>query len=151
MPQLLEPYIGKNTGAPDPENRNKSKTPHSVFACPMAMKTSDKNTCNRFRNNDNVTYVWNHIYLNKSRSSYEVRRPVSSRKSGECVNPTLSVLTWEMPYWDYKQMPHDRGIVLTYVDGHAARMDGSPKERDWWAYHSRDGWEEGEYTCGNAH
>ncbi|MED6326683.1 MAG: prepilin-type N-terminal cleavage/methylation domain-containing protein, partial [Verrucomicrobiota bacterium] len=22
MPQLLEPYIGKNTGAPDPKNRN---------------------------------------------------------------------------------------------------------------------------------
>ena len=151
MPQLLEPYIGKNTGAPDPKNRNKSKTPHSVFACPVAMKTRDKNMSNRFRNNDNVTYVWNHIYLNKSRNSYEVRRPVSGRKSGECVNPTLSVLTWEMPYWDYKQMPHDRGIVLTYVDGHAARMEGSPKEHDWWAYHSRDGWEEGEYTCGNAH
>ena len=115
------------------------------------MKTRDKNMSNRFRNNDNVTYVWNHIYLNKSRNSYEVRRPVSGRKSGECVNPTLSVLTWEMPYWDYKQMPHDRGIVLTYVDGHAARMEGSPKEHDWWAYHSRDGWEEGEYTCGNAH
>ena len=44
MPQLLEPYIGKNTGAPDPKNRNKSKTPHSVFACPVAMKTRDK-TC----------------------------------------------------------------------------------------------------------
>ena len=150
-PQLLEPYIGKNTGAPDPKNRNKSKTPHSVFACPVAMKTRDKNMSNRFRNNDNVTYVWNHIYLNKSRSSYEVRRPVSGRKSGECVNPTLSVLTWEMPSWDYTQMPHDRGSVLTYVDGHAARMEGSPKEHDWWAYHSRDGWEEGEYTCGNAH
>ena len=43
MPQLLEPYIGKNTGAPDPKNRNKSKTPQSVFACPVAMKTRDKN------------------------------------------------------------------------------------------------------------
>ena len=44
----------------------------------MAMKTSDKNMSNRFRNNDNVTYVWNHIYLNKSRNSYEVRRPVAA-------------------------------------------------------------------------
>ena len=69
------------TGAPDPKNRNKSKTPHSVFACPVAMKTRDKNMSNRFRNNDNVTYVWNHIYLNKA-ESYEVRRPVSGRKSG---------------------------------------------------------------------
>ena len=56
-----------------------------------------------------------------------------------------------MPYWNYQEMPHDRGIVLTYLDGHAARMNGSPKEHDWWAYHSRDGWEEGEYTCGNSH
>ena len=54
-------------------------------------------------------------------------------------------------YWNYQEMPHDRGIVLTYLDGHAARMNGSPKEHDWWAYHSRDGWEEGEYTCGNSH
>ena len=151
MPQLLEPYIGKNTGAPDPKSRNETKTPHSVFACPISIKTSDKNMSNRFRSNDYVTYVWNHIYLNKNRSSYEVRRPVSGRKAGDCTNPTLSVLTWEMPYWDYKQMPHKRGIVLTYVDGHAARMKGSPKEHDWWAYHSRDGWEEGEYTCGNSH
>jgi len=30
-------------------------------------------------------------------------------------------------------------------------MNGSPKEYDWWAYHSRDGWEEGDFTCGNPH
>ena len=57
MPQLLEPYIGKNTGAPDPKNRNQTKTPHSVFACPVAIRTNDKNMSNRFRNNDYVTYV----------------------------------------------------------------------------------------------
>ncbi len=34
MPQLLEPYIGKNTGAPDPKQRGKLEMPHSVFACP---------------------------------------------------------------------------------------------------------------------
>ena len=150
MPQLLEKYIGKNTGAPDIKNRN-AKTPHSVFACPVAIKTNDQNMSTRFRNNDYVTYVWNHIYLTKDRGSYEIRRPVSGRKAGDCINPTLSVLTWEMPYWDYEQMPHKRGIVLTYVDGHAARMSGSAKEYDWWAYHSRDGWEEGTYTCGNSH
>ena len=149
MPQLLEPYIGKNTGAPDPKNRNKSKTPHSVFACPVAMKTRDKNMSNRFRNNDNVTYVWNHIYLNKSRNSYEVRRPVSGRKSGECVNPTLSVLTWEMPYWDYKQMPRP-GHRPDYVDGHAARMEGSPRNTTGGPTQPRRlGGRE--YTCGNAH
>ena len=155
MPQLLEPYIGKNTGAPDPKQRGKSGLPHSVFACPIAMKDAmrekDKQMLSRFRSNNNVTYVWNHIYLTKSRNSYEVSRPVSGRMAGNCVNPSLSVLTWEMPYWDYKTMPHKRGIVLSYVDGHAARMNGSPKEHDWWAYHSRDGWEESGYTCGNPH
>ena len=151
MPQLLEPFIGKNTGAPDPKQPGKSRTPHSVFACPVAMKTQDSGMLSRFRSNNNVTYVWNHIYLTKSRSSYEVSRPVSGRMAGNCVNPSLSVLTWEMPYWDYKTMPHKRGIVLSYVDGHAARMNGSSKEHDWWAYHSRDGWEEGGYTCGNPH
>ena len=151
MPKLLEPYIGKNTGAPDPKQPDKSRTPHSVFACPVAMKTQDPGMLSRFRSNNNVTYVWNHIYLTKSRNSYEVSRPVSGRMAGNCVNPSLSVLTWEMPYWDYKTMPHKRGIVLSYVDGHAARMNGSPKEHDWWAYHSRDGWEESDYTCGNPH
>ncbi len=152
MPQLLEPYIGKNTGAPDPKQRSKSKQPHSVFACPVAMKTSDVGMRSRFQNNNNVTYVWNHIYLTKSRNSYEVSRPVSGRRAGDCVNPSIAVLTWEMPYWlPLEQMPHKRGILLSYVDGHAARMNGSPKENDWWAYHSRDGWEEGDYTCGNSH
>ena len=98
MPQLLEPYIGKNTGAPDPKQRGGSKTTRSVFACPVAMKTSDAGMRSRFRHNNNVTYVWNHIYLTKSRNSYEVRRPVSGRRAGDCVNPSIAVLTWEMPY-----------------------------------------------------
>ncbi|HIL73976.1 MAG TPA: prepilin-type N-terminal cleavage/methylation domain-containing protein [Verrucomicrobia bacterium] len=154
MPQLLEPYIGKNTGAPDPKQRGKPKMPHSVFACPIGVKTEDPRVSwtkdFKVRNN-HVTYVWNHIYLKKDKSTYEVNRPVSGRKASDCVNPTLAVLTWEMPYWNYESMPHKRGIVLSYVDGHAARMNGSPKEYDWWAYHSRDGWEEGDYTCGNRH
>ena len=72
MPQLLEKYIGKNTGAPDIKNRNEIKTPHSVFACPVAIKTNDKNMSSRFRSNDYVTYVWNHIFFNKNRCSYEI-------------------------------------------------------------------------------
>tara|TARA_B100000809_G_scaffold158249_1_gene155547 strand:- start:99 stop:848 length:750 start_codon:yes stop_codon:yes gene_type:complete len=161
MPQLLEPYIGKNTGESDPKHRGKPRMPHSVFACPVAMKIAIKAKDGKtplgtwlpqlVHSNNNVTYVWNHIYLTKNRGSHEVRRPVSGREASDCVNPSLSVLTWEIPYGDYKTMPHKRGIVLNYVDGHAARMNGSPKEYDWWAYHSRDGWEEGAFTCGNQH
>ena len=62
MPQLLEPYIGKNTGAPDPKQRHKSRTPHSVFACPIAMKDAmkekDKQMLSRFRSNNNVTITY---------------------------------------------------------------------------------------------
>ena len=72
MPQLLEPYIGENTGGVIAKQRDKFRTPHSVFACPVAMKIAmnakDKETpqvpanmLSRFRNNNYVTYVWNHI------------------------------------------------------------------------------------------
>jgi len=154
MPQLLKPYIGKNTGAADPKNRGKPRMPHSVFACPVGVKTQDPRvgwTQDFMVRNDHVTYVWNHIYLNVARNAYEVKRPVSGRQASDVVNPTIAVLTWGMPYWDWKHMPHRRGIVLTYLDGHAGRMQGSPKESDWWAYHSRDGWEGPDFTCGNPH
>jgi len=165
MPQLLEPYIGKNPGAADPENRGKLRIPHSVFACPVGVKIKDPEvgwTRGADRawgygykelivRNDYVTYVWNHIYLNVGRNTYEINRPVSGRQASDVVNPTIAVLTWEMPYWDWNYMSHKRGIVLTYLDGHSARMQGSPKEPDWWAYHSRDGWEGSDFTCGNPH
>ena len=45
----------------------------------------------------------------------------------------------------------DVSVMLAYLDGHVARVPGSTKEHSWWAYHSRDGWEEDHYTCGNRH
>jgi prepilin-type processing-associated H-X9-DG protein len=90
--------------------------------------------------NDNVTYVWNHIYLRKD-GAYELKNPVSGRRDSQVSNPTKADLVWEMPYWNYKYMPHKMGMNLVFADGHAARTKGSPKEADWWAYHSRDGWE----------
>jgi hypothetical protein len=48
-------------------------------------------------------------------------------------------------------MPHRNGLVLSYLDGHGARVPGNANEHSWWAYHSRDGWEEAGYTCGNRH
>ena len=53
----------------------------------------------------------------------------------------LQMLVWEIPYWNYKYMPHNYGINIVCADGHAERTKGSPKEYDWWAFHSRDGWE----------
>ena len=47
-----------------------------------------------------------------------------------------------------KAMPHRQGMHLAYGDGRAAWFIGSPKEQDWWRFHSRDGWEDASYTCG---
>ena len=154
MPELLEPFIGKNTGAPGPGRRREPRLPRSVFACPVGVRTDDSRVAwmgELFVKNDHVTYVWNHIYLKKVRDTYEVRRPVSGRRASDCVSPSIAALTWELPCYKPDQMPHRNGLTLSYLDGHAARVPGSMKEHSWWAYHSRDGWEEAEYTCGNRH
>ena len=154
MPELLEPFIGKNTGAPLPGRRREPRLLRSVFACPVGVRTDDSRVAwmgDLFVKNDHVTYMWNHIYLKKVRDTYEVRRPVSGRQASDCVSPSIASLTWELPCYKPDKMPHRKGLVLSYLDGHAARVPGSTEEHSWWAYHSRDGWEEAGYTCGNRH
>jgi hypothetical protein len=101
MPKLLEPYIGKNPGTTDFENRTKARSLHSVFACPTGVKVKDSDVgwtdgADRawgygyrelVARNDYVTYVWNHIYLNVARNSYEIKRPVSGRQASDVVKP----------------------------------------------------------------
>ena len=137
----------KNNGAPRPGQRRQPRLPHSVFACPVGVRTDDSRVAwmgELFVRNDHVTYVWNHIYLKKVRDTYEVRRPVRGRRASDCVSPSIAALTWELPCYNPDQMPHRNGLTLSYLDGHAARVPGSMKEHSWWAYHSRDGWEEAE-------
>ena len=98
------------------------------------------------KDNDYLTYVWNHIYLTADRSSYEVRRPVSGRKTTEVVNASSAVLVWEMPYWTASAAPHRAGQNFVFADTHAALEKRNPKEVDWWSYHSRRGWEDNNYT-----
>jgi len=93
MPELLEPYIGKNTGAPRPGQRRQPRLPQSVFACPVGVRTDDMRVAwmgKLFVRNDHVTYVWNHIYLKKVRNTYEVQRPVSGCRASDCVSPSTS-------------------------------------------------------------
>lgn len=144
MPEILESYLVKNFGKPTNGTlASKNRPSQGVFTCPSGLKSRDPavgTTDSFYFANDNVTYVWNHIYLRKD-GAYELKNPVSGRRDSQVSNPTKADLVWEMPYWNYKYMPHKMGMNLVFADGHAARTKGSPKEADWWAYHSRDGWE----------
>jgi prepilin-type N-terminal cleavage/methylation domain-containing protein len=138
MPELLEPYIGKlqkPTNAPGVKIQLPTR---GVFTCPSGVRF--KNLADRYIANDFVTYVWNHIYLDKN-GSYAVDRPVSGRKTENVVISSSAVLVWEMPYWLSLGSAHRNGINLVFADNHANFEKRNPKEDDWWAYNSRRGWE----------
>jgi prepilin-type N-terminal cleavage/methylation domain-containing protein len=150
LPQLIEPLVGKNTAT----NRPNSAPVSTLFACPAGFAAKDPAVTGyqtMVKDNDNITYVWNHIYLKKrNRESdpweYETSRPVSGRKSSMVVNATSAVLVWEMPYWTPTAAPHRRRLNLVFADTHAAAENRNPREYDWWSFHSRRGWDDNDYT-----
>lgn len=156
LPALLEPFIGRNTGTNQlATNRAKATPPtSSTFVCPTALRAKDRavpGLQTMIRDNDFVTYVWNHIYLKKRvRDSdawtYETSRPVSGRKATDVVSPATAVLVWELPYWTPADSPHHHGLNLVFADTHAAYEKRHPKENDWWSFHSRRGWEDSDPT-----
>jgi len=147
---LLNLYLGKNTGTNNLTTTPGSKpTPNpNIRACPAGLQANrnDSTYQNLIKENDYVTYVWNHIYLRKDNATYEVNRPVSGRKTGDVVNSSSAVLVWEMPYWTQWGNPHNKGLNLVFADCHAAFEKRNLKELDWWAYHSRRGWEDNDPT-----
>jgi prepilin-type N-terminal cleavage/methylation domain-containing protein len=156
LPVLLEPFIGKNSGTNQVVTNRAKLTPprNGTYVCPSGIRGKDRYVSGlqaMFRDNDYVTYVWNHIYLKKrSRESdpdqYETSRPVSGRKTSDVVNPTSAVLLWEMPYWTPQDSPHHFGLNLVFADTHAGFEKRNPKETDWWSYHSRRGWDDNDPT-----
>ncbi len=151
LPQLLEPLIGKNPGTNRPAVSTGKPAPpsSSTYICPSGIRGKDRAVPGfqtMLRDNDYVTYVWNHIYLKKDNSNYETNRPVSGRKTGDVVNPASAVLLWEMPYWTPADSPHHFGLNLVFADTHAGFEKRYPKEIDWWSYHSRRGWEDNDPT-----
>jgi len=142
LPQLIEPYIGKNTGT----NQTAGTKPTSgLYVCPSGIQTTDPAVpgyATLLKDNDYITYVWNHIYLTADRSAYDVQHPVSGRKTTVVVNVCSAVLVWEMPYWTASAAPHRFGQNFVFADTHAAFEKRDPKEVDWWAYHSRRGWDD---------
>jgi prepilin-type N-terminal cleavage/methylation domain-containing protein len=156
LPALIESYIGKNAGTNQvATNRAKWAPPQrGTFVCPSGIRGKDRYVPgfnDMLRDNDFVTYVWNHIYLKKrTRDSdsdqYETTRPVSGRKTSDVVNPSTAVLLWEMPYWTPQDSPHHLGLNLVFADTHAGFERRNPKETDWWSYHSRRGWDDNDPT-----
>lgn len=150
MPELLYPYLGTNSAKPTNYSKAVTSPPaRGTFTCPTGIKTKDPSIGlmgNLMRDNDHVTYVWNHIYLKKDNSTYETGRPVSGRPTADITNPTRAVLVWEMPYWNPKISAHKDALNLIFGDGHAALEKRMPDEIDWWKYHSRRGWEDSDLT-----
>ena len=152
--ELLEPYIGKNTGTNTPGNvtvpRSQRIPPTAgMYVCPLGMRASDPavpGLKTMLLDNDYITYVWNHIYLKKDNSTYETARPVSGRRTSDVASPSTAVLLWEMPYWTPSTSPHKGGLNLIFADTHAAWERRHPREIDWWRYHSRRGWEDADPT-----
>jgi len=140
LPELIEPYIGKNTGT----NRTAATKPTSGFyICPVGIRATDPYVpgyATMLQDNDYLTYVWNHIYLTADLSGYDVQHPVSGRKNTAVVNACSAVLVWEMPYWTASAAPHHFAQNFVFADTHAALEKRKPAEQDWWAYHSRRGW-----------
>jgi prepilin-type N-terminal cleavage/methylation domain-containing protein len=139
MPELMEPYIGKLEKPTNTVPLAKAKLPaRGIFTCPSGAKFP--NLKQRYIDNDYVTYVWNHIYVDKS-GNYVVDRPVSGRKTDNVIIASSAVLVWEMPYWISAGSAHRLAINLVFADNHANLERRNPKEEDWWYYHSRRGWE----------
>src|SRR5262245_39412898 len=91
LPELLEPLFGRNPGSNQPLAQMPSL---SIYICPSGFRASDPLVPGyklRLRDNDNVTYVWNHIYLTADGSAYDVTRPVSGRRTAEVVNSSSAV------------------------------------------------------------
>jgi type II secretory pathway pseudopilin PulG len=155
LPELLEPYLGKNAGTNLPPGvtslpRSKRIPPNAgMYVCPTGVRGSDPEFSDfktLLLDNDYITYVWNHIYLKKDNQTYELSRPVSGRKTSDVVNPSSAVLLWEMPYWTPRTSAHRTGLNLIFADTHAALEKRHPREIDWWRYHSRRGWEDADAT-----
>jgi len=151
LPQLIESYVGKNTGT----NQGVNVKPTSgIYVCAAGLRGKDPGHPpyqTWLKDNDYITYVWNHIYLKKRVSDgdpwvYETTKPVSGRRTTDVVNASSAVLLWEMPYWAASAAPHHKGQNFVFADTHAGFEKRSPKEFDWWSFHSRRGWEDNDYT-----
>ncbi len=149
MPEMFEPYLGTNTVKPRTNERPRYRPAPGLYACPSGLKAriiirgSNDDIFGRdfFFDNDGVSYVWSHIYYDPWRRDHAVDKPISGRKASDVKNPTKAVLIWEIPYHRAQNMPHENGMNEVMADTSAKRIQGNPKETDWWLNHIYEGWD----------
>ena len=95
LPQLIENYIGRNTGT----NQAAGAKPASgIYVCPSGLRGKDPFLPGYplwVKDNDYITCVWNHIYLKQRTSDsdpqiYEVTKPISGRRTIASVRISCS-------------------------------------------------------------
>jgi len=149
LPEILEPYLTRNGNKPTNYTGKLTRQPQAgLFTCPSGIRVQDPAIAilkDLLRDNDHVTYVWNHIFVKKD-GSYEEKKPVSGRRTSDVVSPSRAVLAWEIPYWNWNRSAHGDKLNLIFADNHAAAEKRQKDEVDWWAYHSRRGWDDAELT-----
>ncbi len=145
IPELLGPYLGKNSNKPTNYTRRATEPPRTTYTCPSGLRTRDPTqpgfTGNFLSSNDHVTYVWMHMYWKTNGQTHELRKPVSGRKMDNVFMPSRAVVIWDMPYWQSKFAAHPKGINLLYADSHADFFKLDPKQYDWFFNNSWRGWD----------
>ena len=151
MQDLFYPYSATNAAKPALGVSATSYTSvRGLFSCPSSLKIAPTvpsgspdatfASANFFYGNDGVTYVWNHLYWDPKTDNYG-SIPITGRKGTKVQSPSEAILVWEIPYHDYRYMPHSQGMNVLHADSSVIRIKGSPKETDWWKYHSKEGWD----------
>jgi prepilin-type N-terminal cleavage/methylation domain-containing protein/prepilin-type processing-associated H-X9-DG protein len=150
MQDLLYLYCGTNVAKPTFGVSAAQYTPNpGLFTCPSSLKIAPTVLAsspdatfaakNFFYNNEGVTYVWNHLYWDPVTDNYG--KFISGRAGSKVLSPSEAILIWEIPYHDYRYMPHNNGMNVLHADSSVIRIKGSPNESDWWKYHSKQGWD----------
>ena len=151
MQDLFLPYSATNASQPTPGMPVSQYRPNrGLYTCPSGIKIAATVPSGSpdavfaagdfFYNNNGVTYVWNHMYWDQQANTYGLP-PVSNRPGSQVLRVTDAVLIWEIPYHDYRYMPHENGMNVVHADSSVVRIKGRPSESDWWIYHSKDGWD----------
>jgi prepilin-type N-terminal cleavage/methylation domain-containing protein len=145
MPEMLEPYVVKNSNKPTNYNKKVTEPTHTTYTCPSGLRVRDPSqpgfTGNFLIANDHVTYVWMHVYWLTNTASHELKKPVSGRSNAQVFMPARAVQLWDMPYWDVRYSAHRKGINLLHADGHGDFFKMEPKLYDWFFHHSWEGWD----------